>query len=431
MGTAKDLGPLDWRTPIVDSSGCPSPQFQRLWDAQRGNNDAIGSVAIGSGAPTGTPDDGQAYVDIAARPPAVYVGSGGTWLQVGVVKFVQLADVPSGYTGAGGKLVQVNAGATGLQFAGISQVLDLLGATQGSLLYRSAAGWVVLAPGAAGQLLSSGGAAANPAWANAPAANIQTLLDSIGNVQGSVLYRGAAGWVVLAPGTAGQVLTSGGAGANPSWAAGGGGGGGPATECAWTAPVLSSFTQQNFGGSTTATVNALGGITLNDPGFGSDNNQLRALLQAVPTTTPWTAYARIRRNSPLMQFIAGGIVVRNAANGKSIIFGENDDHAGVGFANLNSDTSFSSDGSYAGSNDRLMDIWYSFSYDGTNIKFSMSRGGESFVPLFITTAAASFLGAAPTHVGFGMNANNPGSGSTTTGPVNYELLSWSFTAPAA
>jgi len=35
--------------------------------------------------------------------------------------------------------------------------------------------------------------------------------------QGDVLYRGASKWVNLAPGTSGQVLTSGGAGAAPSW----------------------------------------------------------------------------------------------------------------------------------------------------------------------------------------------------------------------
>ena len=44
------------------------------------------------------------------------------------------------------------------------------------------------------------------------------LLDAtIGNVQGDILYRNATAWVVLAPGTSGQVFTTGGAAANPSW----------------------------------------------------------------------------------------------------------------------------------------------------------------------------------------------------------------------
>lgn len=42
--------------------------------------------------------------------------------------------------------------------------LDLIGATQGDILYRDADDWKVLAPGTAGQILASGGAAANPAW---------------------------------------------------------------------------------------------------------------------------------------------------------------------------------------------------------------------------------------------------------------------------
>lgn len=47
----KDLGPLDWRIAIVDKSGRPTPEFQRRWNLQRGNNAAAGtlsSVGIGS-----------------------------------------------------------------------------------------------------------------------------------------------------------------------------------------------------------------------------------------------------------------------------------------------------------------------------------------------------------------------------------------------
>lgn len=44
-----------------------------------------------------------------------------------------------------------------------------------------------------------------------------TILDSIGSTQGNILYRNGANWTVLAPGTSGQLLQSGGAAANPSW----------------------------------------------------------------------------------------------------------------------------------------------------------------------------------------------------------------------
>lgn len=46
----------------------------------------------------------------------------------------------------------------------------------------------------------------------------QDVLDQIGNVQGYILYRAASSWAVLAAGTAGRPLVTGGAGANPSWA---------------------------------------------------------------------------------------------------------------------------------------------------------------------------------------------------------------------
>jgi|SRR5580765_1312398 hypothetical protein len=100
----------------------------------------------------------------------------------------------------------------GTSYSQISEFLDVLGTTQGDIIYRGASAWQVLAPGSAGQILTSGGAAANPAWASN-----STNLDTFGSTQGDILYRNATVWTVLAPGTNGQFLTSGGAGANPSW----------------------------------------------------------------------------------------------------------------------------------------------------------------------------------------------------------------------
>ena len=58
---------------------------------------------------------------------------------------------------------------------------------------------------------------------------ISSVLDWLSSTRGAVLYRGASGWSALSPGTNGHVLTSNGAGADPSYQAAGGGGGG-----AWT-----------------------------------------------------------------------------------------------------------------------------------------------------------------------------------------------------
>src|ERR1019366_2336166 len=129
------------------------------------------------------------------------------------------------------------------------------------ILYRNATGWVVLAPGTSGYVLSTGGAAANPSWiaaggagtvtsiatnngitggtitgtgtiglaaianndllANisggslAPSATTLTaLLDNVmGSSRGDILFRGSSTWQILAPGTARQVLVTGGSAA--------------------------------------------------------------------------------------------------------------------------------------------------------------------------------------------------------------------------
>lgn len=57
-------------------------------------------------------------------------------------------------------------------------------------------------------------------------ASVSEYLDALGSTRGSLLYRGSAGWTTLPPGTSSHVLTSNGAGADPSWQAASGGGGG-------------------------------------------------------------------------------------------------------------------------------------------------------------------------------------------------------------
>jgi trimeric autotransporter adhesin len=49
----------------------------------------------------------------------------------------------------------------------VTQLIDTISSTQGSLLYRNASGWVALPPGTSGQLLRTNGAAANPSWVTA------------------------------------------------------------------------------------------------------------------------------------------------------------------------------------------------------------------------------------------------------------------------
>lgn len=58
---------------------------------------------------------------------------------------------------------------------------------------------------------------ASPAFSGTATGVSGAILDALGSTQGQILYRNATSWVPLAPGTNGQVLTTGGAAANPSW----------------------------------------------------------------------------------------------------------------------------------------------------------------------------------------------------------------------
>ena len=85
--------------------------------------------------------------------------------------------------------------------------------TQGGILYYGASGVPTeLAAGTNGYYLKTQGGSANPVWA--AVSQYSTPLTT----QGDILYRDGSGDARLGAGDAGQVLTSGGAGANVSWA---------------------------------------------------------------------------------------------------------------------------------------------------------------------------------------------------------------------
>jgi hypothetical protein len=61
-------------------------------------------------------------------------------------------------------LANVTSGSAVPTAATPSAIIDTIGATQGDILYRDSSVWKVLAPGTSGQVLQSGGASANPSW---------------------------------------------------------------------------------------------------------------------------------------------------------------------------------------------------------------------------------------------------------------------------
>lgn len=64
-------------------------------------------------------------------------------------------------------LVADSAQTTGNKWSALSALIDaVFGSTQGNILYRDSSAWQVLAPGTAGTFLKTGGAAANPSWSS-------------------------------------------------------------------------------------------------------------------------------------------------------------------------------------------------------------------------------------------------------------------------
>ncbi len=96
----------------------------------------------------------------------VIVSSSGTvWtIDNDVVTYAKMQNVSATSRILGRK----TASAGDIEECTLSEILDFIGAAaQGDILYRGSAAWTRLGAGTAGQMLQTGGAAANPSWANA------------------------------------------------------------------------------------------------------------------------------------------------------------------------------------------------------------------------------------------------------------------------
>lgn len=220
----------------------------------------VGAILQSNGAgvdPAWTTSPGAGVVSVSA----------GTGITTGGSPITSSGSVALAAVSDSNLLANISGGSTAPVPVTISAFLDhALGGSRGTLLTRTIAGWVALAPGTSGLYLKTQGSGADLLW-DAPAGSgtvlsvgsgsgltggpitatgslalaaiadanvlantsgssaapvpttVSALLDKgIGTTQGSVLYRSGTTWVALAPGTSGQILTTGGAAANPAWA---------------------------------------------------------------------------------------------------------------------------------------------------------------------------------------------------------------------
>lgn len=237
-------------------------------------------------------------------------------------------------------------------------------------------------------------------------ASLSSFLDaSIGSTQGSVLYRNAAGWVALGPGSAGQLLSSGGAGANPSWV---GGLVNPFYPYASLAtPNASAFTLVQATGITSTLANMASGrgTVMNVTGGGS--NSMASMEQAVLSQTSFTVTTNVYLASSLAGNWFVGIGVRDNT-GKYDSFGWRNSTSSTGtfneftFSNINTvNTTTSLYGLFNPNGP----VWLRLQLTGGNFVFSASFDGETWDTVQ-TVSATHYLGSTLSTVGLIVDNNS-------------------------
>lgn len=201
----------------------------------------------------------------------------------------------------------------------------------------------------------------------------------------------------------------------------------PSLEVPLTAPpVAATWIKQNFDATKTKLVDfgrPVPGVRLyEDPYPYGNTNLLRAALVPVPGTK-FDVKARLRRHTRVASFMSYGLVLREASTGKSQIIGFNYEAGGLGIVLLTNDTTYNDFRSLGGNQmPHQFDIWMRLRWDGTNAVFYLSLDGEWWRPAKTWTDTTwGFFTTAPSHIGFGYNANNANGSDIGQ---ELDLLSW-------
>lgn len=182
-----EAGPISSRAleKAYDKAVMALQQIHRRVLALEGFDDGGSVIVIPEGSTGDVLQDVQTFADAAARGNAiprrvgqlgVQVDNGTLWRSNGAgagawTRAITLPQVQASTTSRvfGRKTA---AGGDGEELS-LSDVLDFVGsAAQGDILYRGASAWTRLAAGTAGQVLRTAGAAANPAWGNGQVVNV-------------------------------------------------------------------------------------------------------------------------------------------------------------------------------------------------------------------------------------------------------------------
>lgn len=157
-------------------------------------------------------------------------------------------------------------------------------------------------------------------------ADVQAILDGLGTAQGDILYRGATGWTVLAPGTSGQFLKTNGAGADPAWAATGSGG-----RWYFSPPLASSLPTLVSPDANLLTLTDDTDVgLLVDPGVVNTNDDLRCAFKSISSpTSDWSVEIGIQSILQGTNYINIGLAIRDSAGGKLHVLGPQTGTSGI------------------------------------------------------------------------------------------------------
>lgn len=90
----------------------------------------------------------------------------------------------------------------------VSTALDLITSTRGSIFYRGASGWAGLAPGTSTYVLTSNGAGADPSWQASAASGANTALSNLASVAINTTLASGAGTTLALTATAPAAITT-------------------------------------------------------------------------------------------------------------------------------------------------------------------------------------------------------------------------------
>ena len=164
----------------------------------------LSGILKGNGTGFTTATSGTDYAPATSGTSILYGNGSGGFSPV---------TVGSGLTFSGGTLTATGGGGSGTVTSFSAGTLSPLFTTSVATATTTPALSFSLSNAAANTIFGN-----NASTTGAPAfSSVSSYLDTFGSSQGSLLYRGATGWTVLAPGTSGYVLQTNGAGSNPSW----------------------------------------------------------------------------------------------------------------------------------------------------------------------------------------------------------------------